>query len=56
MKTAVYALLGTALIVVAIPFGLMLAPLIVGAVLLAFGIRRADRSFQVPFPVVGEPA
>jgi predicted membrane protein len=46
MKTAVYAILGVMLILFAIPLGLMLTPLIIGAILLWLGLRRADRSLQ----------
>jgi hypothetical protein len=44
--TPFYAILGVLLIILAIPLGLMLAPLIIGAILLGIGIRRADRSIQ----------
>jgi hypothetical protein len=37
-------LLGILLILLAIPFGLMLAPLAIGIILLWVGLRRADRS------------
>jgi hypothetical protein len=47
--TALYALLGIVLIIVAIPFGLMLAPLAIGAILLALAMRRADRAINEPF-------
>ena len=50
MKNAVYALLGVLLILFAIPFGLMLAPLIVGAILLTVAIRRADRALEAAAP------
>jgi hypothetical protein len=46
--TAIYALLGVVLVIVAIPFGLMLAPLVLGAILLWAGLRRADRALQQP--------
>jgi hypothetical protein len=36
-------LLGILLILLAIPFGLMLAPLAIGIILLGVGLRRADR-------------
>ncbi len=51
--TALYALLGIGLIIVAIPFGLMLAPLIVGAILLGVAMRRADRTVNDPLQRVG---
>ena len=50
MKNAGYALLGVLLILFAIPFGLMLAPLIIGAILLAVAIRRADRALEAAAP------
>jgi hypothetical protein len=50
MKTVAYALLGVALILFAIPLGLMLAPLIVGAILLWLGLRRADGALQAQAP------
>jgi hypothetical protein len=50
MKTAVYAVLGVLLILLAIPLGLMLTPLIIGAILLWLGLRRADRSLQAVAP------
>ncbi|HEY0442719.1 MAG TPA: hypothetical protein VGC90_00700 [Candidatus Limnocylindrales bacterium] len=40
--TAVLAVLGILLVLFAIPLGLMLAPFILGVVLLALGLRRAD--------------
>ena len=46
--TPIYAILGILLVLIAIPFGLMLAPLIVGAILLYVVLRRADRALQVP--------
>ena len=39
-----YALLGILLILVAIPFGLMLAPLAIGVIVLVFALRRMDRA------------
>jgi hypothetical protein len=47
MKNAAYALLGVLLILFAIPLGFMLAPLIIGAILLSVAIRRADRAVQL---------
>jgi hypothetical protein len=47
------ALLGILLVIVAIPFGLMLAPLVVGALLVWYGLRRLDGAVERP---VGEPA
>jgi hypothetical protein len=46
LMTPLYAVLGILLVLIAIPLGLMLAPLIVGAILIAIGIRRADRAIQ----------
>lgn len=42
----VLALLGLALLLVAIPLGLMLAPLVIGVVLVVFATRRAHRATQ----------
>ncbi len=50
MKTAVYAVLGILLIILAIPLGLMLTPLIIGGILLWLGLRAADRSLQAAAP------
>jgi hypothetical protein len=47
------ALLGIVLILIAIPFGLMLAPLLIGVLLVWFGLRRLDGAVERP---VGEPA
>ena len=44
--TPLYAVLGILLVLIAIPLGLMLAPLVVGAILIGVGIRRADRAIQ----------
>jgi hypothetical protein len=44
--TPVYAILGIVLVIVAIPLGLMLTPLVIGAILLWVGLRRADRALQ----------
>ena len=44
--TPLYAVLGILLVLIAIPLGLMLAPLVVGAILIGIGIRRADRAIQ----------
>jgi hypothetical protein len=38
-----YALTGILLILVAIPFGLMLAPLLIGVIILVAALRRMDR-------------
>jgi hypothetical protein len=38
--TAALAALGILLIIVAIPFGLMLAPIAIGIILVWFGLRR----------------
>ena len=40
------AAIGVALILVAIPFGLMLAPLAIGIIVLVVALRRADRALQ----------
>ncbi|HYH94293.1 MAG TPA: hypothetical protein VD763_14125 [Candidatus Saccharimonadales bacterium] len=40
--TAAFAVLGILLIVVAIPLGMMLAPLAIGVLLVWFGLRRLD--------------
>ncbi len=39
-----YAVLGILLILVAIPFGLMLAPLAIGVIVLVLALRRMDRA------------
>jgi len=39
-----YAALGVLLILVAIPFGLMLAPLVIGVIVLVLALRHMDRS------------
>ena len=39
-----YAALGILLILVAIPFGLMLAPLAIGVIILVLALRRMDRA------------
>jgi len=44
---AIYAILGVLLVIFAIPLGLMLAPLVIGAILLFVVLRRADRALQV---------
>jgi small-conductance mechanosensitive channel len=46
--TAVLAAFGILLIVLAIPFGLMLAPLFVGVLLVWFGLRRLADTLRVP--------
>jgi uncharacterized membrane protein AbrB (regulator of aidB expression) len=40
--TAIAALIGILLILVAIPFGLMLAPIAIGVVLVWYALRRVD--------------
>ena len=40
------AAIGIALILVAIPFGLMLAPLVIGIIVLVVALRRADRALS----------
>ena len=42
--TPLYAILGIVLILLSLPLGLMLAPLLVGAILLGIALRRADRA------------
>jgi len=44
------AFLGILLIIVAIPFGLMLAPLAIGLIVLVVALRRADRAFKTTPP------
>ena len=44
--TAIAALIGILLIVVAIPFGLMVAPLAIGIVLVWYALRRVDGALQ----------
>jgi hypothetical protein len=41
------AILGILLILFAIPFGLMLAPLAIGVVALVFALRRMDRALAL---------
>jgi hypothetical protein len=53
MTTPYLALLGVLLIILAIPFGLMLAPLAIGVILVWFGLRRLDGVLE---PLDGEPA
>lgn len=48
--TPVYAILGVLLVLVAIPLGLMLTPLVIGAILLYLVLRRADRALQASAP------
>ena len=40
------AAIGIALILFAIPFGLMLAPLVIGIIVLVVALRRADGALQ----------
>ena len=40
---------GMLLVIVAIPLGLMLAPLVIGAILLGSAMRRADQALNDPF-------
>jgi hypothetical protein len=42
------ALLGILLIVLAIPFGLMLAPLVIGILLVWYALRRLDGAVERP--------
>jgi hypothetical protein len=44
--SAPLAAIGIALILVAIPFGLMLAPLAIGIIVLVVALRRADRALS----------
>ena len=44
--TAIAALIGIVLILVAIPFGLMVAPLAIGIVLVWYALRRVDGALQ----------
>ena len=52
--SAFLAALGIVLIIVAIPLGLMVAPLVIGAILVWFALRRLDDALA-PLPT-GEPA
>jgi hypothetical protein len=51
--TQVAALIGIALIVLAIPFGLMIAPLALGIVIVWLALRHLGGALETP---VGEPA
>jgi hypothetical protein len=42
--TSFLTILGILLVMLAIPFGLMLAPFIIGVLLIAVGLRRIDRT------------
>lgn len=44
--TALAALIGMLLILVAIPFGLMVAPLALGVVLVWYALRRVDGALE----------
>jgi hypothetical protein len=48
--TPVYAILGVLLILVSIPLGLMLTPLIVGGILVYLALKRADGALQAAVP------
>lgn len=48
------AALGILLVLVAIPFGFMLAPLVIGAILIWFALRRLDDALAPP--PIGGPA
>jgi hypothetical protein len=48
MTTPYLALLGVLLIILAIPFGLMLAPLAIGVILVWFGMRRLGGLLEMP--------
>ena len=47
--TQILAVIGILLVIVAIPLGLMLAPLVIGAIRLGFAMRRADQALNDPF-------
>ncbi len=47
MSTSSAAVLGILLIIVAIPFGLMLAPLALGIIVLVVALRRLDGAFAI---------
>jgi hypothetical protein len=47
--TQLFAVIGILLVIVAIPLGLMLAPLLIGAILLGYAMRRADQALNDPF-------
>ncbi len=51
--TPYVALLGVLLILVAIPFGLMLAPLAIGILIVALALRRLEDALD---PAYAEPA
>jgi hypothetical protein len=42
------AVLGIVLILIAIPFGLMLAPLAIGLIVLVVALRRMDQALAAP--------
>jgi hypothetical protein len=46
MSTSALAALGILLVIVAIPFGLMLAPLILGVIIVAVSFRRLGQSLE----------
>ncbi len=50
---ALFTVLGVALIIVAIPFGMMLAPLALGVIFAYLGWRHVTASWQEP---TGSPA
>ena len=51
--TQLAALIGIVLIVLAIPFGLMIAPLALGILIVWLAMRHLDGALEAP---VGEPA
>ena len=53
MSTTALAALGILLVLVAIPFGLMLAPLIIGVIIVAVSFRRLGAALE---PAVGAVA
>jgi hypothetical protein len=50
--TALAALVGSLLIVIAIPLGLMVAPLALGVALVWYALRRVDRALERPSEAV----
>ena len=53
MSTTALATLGVLLVLLAIPLGLMLAPLIVGVIIVVISLRRVGAAIA---PVAGVPA
>jgi hypothetical protein len=48
--TPISAILGVLLVIVSIPLGLMLAPLVIGALLIYLALKRTDRALQASTP------